>query len=265
MTSLAEDEETTKELMKYGSQPAAAPQRATTPTTGPYIYKVPLATLPQSKMVFRRTVLTYEQTAALVYNEGASFTTDWQRLRNPPPVNFKPVIRLRTGHIGPLISSGQLGTVNLGDMLVRGAATKEIVAQDEYGQVVEKDSRTCKTWTERFSTKIYCLDQQRQVQHHQQARRAARCCWSSTARCCMKSSRTATRRSTPAPRPRSGRYSAGSCRARNLPGRQEAGLLTAQKHVVAAICRVLKETATPASSSARWAPAKAPCSWPRLN
>ena len=236
---LAEDEETTKELMKYGAhRPPLINEHDA--ETGPYIYKVPLATLPQSKMVFRRTVLTYEQTAALVYNEGASFTTDWQRLRNPPPVNFKPVIRLRTGHIGPLISSGQLGTVNLGDKLIRGAATKEIVAQDEYGQVVEKDSRTCKTWTERFSTKIYCLDKNGRYSIISKP---------DELRLLLEQygpllHEIVQERYPPlytGPTAQEWKVLSGLMPRKKLPGRQEAGLLTAQKHVVAAICRVLRD------------------------
>ena len=216
--SIVDDNAGAKELMRWKTTrpPLLDDYDADGNDGKPYVYLVPPASLPQTKMVFRRTQLTYQETAALVYKEGASFTTDWQRLREPPPVNFQPVIRLRTGHIGPLISSGQLKTVNLGDMLVRGSASKEIVAQDEYGQLVDKDSPRCKTWTERFTTKIHCITDTAATRSSA-APTSCATCWRNTARCCMRSCRTATRPCTPAPRPRNGRYSAASCPKRRCP------------------------------------------------
>ena len=204
----------------------------------PYVYLVPAASLPQTKMVFRRTQLTFQETAELVYREGASFTTDWQRLREPPQSTSGQSFGCAPAHIGPLISSGQLKTVNLGDMLVRGSASKEIVAQDEYGQLVDKDSPRCKTWTERFTTKIHCI--------------------TSTGRYKVLSRPDELRdllerygsllheivqdRYPPlytGPTAQEWKILGTLMPKKTLPGRKEAGLLTAQKHVVAATCRVL--------------------------
>ena len=236
--SSTEDEETTKLLMTFGSERPPTLYQIN-PDAKP-IYTVPAAILPQNKMIFRQTVLTYDETAQLVYSEGASFSQDWQRLRNPPPVNFRPVIRLRTGHIGPLVSSGQLKTVNLGDMLVRGAAAKEIVAQDEYGQMVEQHSKTCKTWTERFTTQIYCLDRYGKYSIIDKP---------GDLRVLLDNygpllHEIVQDRYPPlytGPTAAEWQVLGTLMKRKKLPGRQEAGLLTAQKHVVAAICRVLKE------------------------
>lgn len=153
---LTEDPAKAKELMRWAID--RPPELYPIDETNMPVYLVPATALPQNKFVFRQTTLSYEESAELVYKQGAANTLEWQRLRNPPKTAFQPVIRLRTGHIGPLISSGQLGTVNLGDLLIRGKDNKRIVAQNEYGQVVEPNSRGCKTWTEQFATEIYCVD-----------------------------------------------------------------------------------------------------------
>ena len=264
--SIVDDNAGAKELMRWKTTrpPLLDDYDADGNDGKPYVYLVPPASLPQTKMVFRRTQLTFQETAELVYREGASFTTDWQRLREPPPVNFRPVIRLRTGHIGPLISSGQLKTVNLGDMLVRGSASKEIVAQDEYGQLVDKDSPRCKTWTERFTTKIHCItgtgrykvlsrpDELRDLLErygsllHEIVQDRYPPLYTGPTAQEWKILGTPHAQEDAA-RPQRGRPAHGA------EARRRRHLQSAQAN------------ATPASSSARWAPAKAPCSSPWLN
>ncbi|MFN8467297.1 MAG: DUF6094 domain-containing protein [Caldilineaceae bacterium] len=236
---LVEDGVTAKELMRWGVDrpPVIYPldEEAKTP-----VYLVPASTLPPTKLVFRQTTLSYEESAELVYTQGAAKSLEWQRMRNPPKTSFQPVIRLRTGHIGPLISSGQLGTVNLGDLLIRGKDNKRIIAQNEYGQVVEPNSRTCKTWTEQFATEIFCIDGlgKYRIINKPDDLRLLLDQYGPLLHEIVQD------RYPPlytGPTEAEWRKLNTLMKKKRLPGREEAGLLTAQKHVVAAICRVLKK------------------------
>src|SRR4029079_8459944 len=121
-------------------------------------FTVPTATLPASKFFLRKTTLTPEAVLNTVITHGVHTTRRWQdRLNTCCDGSFTPVVPLKTGHVGSLISSGQMGTVQLGALLAKGRSIKVTDYLDKHGNLVQADSTEAATARERFETRVFTL------------------------------------------------------------------------------------------------------------
>ena len=71
---------------------------------------------------------------------------------------FQPVVPLRTGHIGSLISSGQMGTVQLDNLIAKGSAVKRLNTYNDDNKRCHRDAPQAKYEREHFETTVTTLD-----------------------------------------------------------------------------------------------------------
>jgi len=122
------------------------------------LYPVPTATLPEAKFFLRKTALTPEEVLNAVITHGVHTTRRFKdRLNTLRDDSFTPVVPLRIGHVGSLISSGQMGTVQLGTLLAKGRSIKVTDCFDEQGNRVQAESGKATTSRERFETRVFTL------------------------------------------------------------------------------------------------------------
>lgn len=122
------------------------------------VYTVPAVTLPMAKFFLRKTTLTPEEVLNTVCTHGVHTTKRWQdRLNTFCDGSFTPVVPLKTGHVGSLISSGQMGTVQLGALLAKGRSIKVTDYLDAHGNRVQPESDQATTSRERFETRVFTL------------------------------------------------------------------------------------------------------------
>lgn len=121
-----------------------------------FTYRVPVA---EPKFAFRKNILSYEDTAAIVAKYGgATVDKKWEKfveLRQGG--SFQPASPPKAGHTATFITSGMFTVVNLGDSLIRGAQLKILTAYDEHGNIVSINSKLAKTVKESFVPVVYRL------------------------------------------------------------------------------------------------------------
>jgi len=203
-----------------------------------FTFEIPEA--PEKSPVFRKNQLTYGETAALVAQHGAQHEAVWQLWNTPKTqADFRPAGPPKLGHIATLITSGAFNVVNLGDSVIRGAATKREVPLDDMGNIVPLDAAT--QIRERYDTEIYKLDADGNYKIISKPedleallRRNIELLHAMTAQ-----------RFKPLyngdPTRAEWEALAGLMPTKKLPGRQSAGLLLAQKHAIIAMKRVLEQ------------------------
>lgn len=128
-------------------------------------YNVPPVELPETKLIFRRTELSTTDAYALVRKAGCHGHRQWRDFATPKlEYTFRPVVPLKVGHVGSLISSGQMGIINLGGMVAKGTSIKVKHAYGENNQKVEAGSEDATKLIEKFETRIYTLNAE--GEHH---------------------------------------------------------------------------------------------------
>ncbi len=121
---------------------------------------VPTATLADGKFFIRKISLSPDEVIAASGTHGVHSTRHWgDMLRHISDGIFTPVVPLRTGHVGSLISSGQMGTVQLNGVLAKGRSIKIVEHLDAKGNRVAADSPDLARERERFETRVFTLDQ----------------------------------------------------------------------------------------------------------
>lgn len=124
-------------------------------------FVVPPSTLPAPKFFIRKTTLTHDEVVAAIVAGGVHTTTAWKDATSASAeYAFTPVVPLKTGHIGGLIASGQMGTVPLGDILAKGRCIKVVDTVDDHGNVVAPESEKATAERERFETRVFTLNAQ---------------------------------------------------------------------------------------------------------
>jgi hypothetical protein len=103
------------------------------PTEPDAHYLVPA--LPNQKINYHIDILEDEVVLARVRSHGAHTTRQWaQHTQAKDESEFQPIVKLNTGHIGHLITSGQIGVVQLPNQLTIGRVSKakDIIVKGTY-------------------------------------------------------------------------------------------------------------------------------------
>ena len=201
---------------------------------------VPSATLPDSKFFVRKITLAPEEVLQVVTTHGVHTTRHWtDMLSQVHDGAFTPVVPLRTGHVGSLISSGQMGTVQLGNLLAKGRSLKISEWVDDQGNPVKEEDLKVARERERFETRVFTLahdgeftelatvsDLQGFLEQH--AGDIAQTMADRYAPLYSEPTRAEWDRLAPL------------LKGKPLPGRKTSGLLPAQKHVAIAASRSLQ-------------------------
>jgi len=124
-------------------------------------YHLPRMNVSDEKFTIKKTSLsTNEIIQAMQTQKNALDSGPWADLQ--PKYNsaeFHPIIPLRTGHVGSLIASGQMRTVDLGDRVAKGKAIKETRAYDAGGNQVPLDDYEAAVMKEVFNTTVTTLNE----------------------------------------------------------------------------------------------------------
>ncbi|HMN26688.1 MAG TPA: DUF6094 domain-containing protein [Caldilineaceae bacterium] len=237
-------------------------------------YRVPASPIPAAKFIFRKTELSDFEIAQLVASHGVLTTRAWRQFTHRQDTSaFTPAMPLRTGHIAGLISSGQIGTISLypaassysaalcvpqggggnrphaggggtqGGLLAKGRSAKIEVAYDRDGAVIadpdqEPDRPVAKTRSH-FQTRVYTLTAQGEHQEIASVTDLQTFLEQHTAALAkVVAQRYAPRYAEPTPAEWA--HVSALLPDKRLPGREEAGLLPAQKHVTIAAARTAK-------------------------
>ena len=126
----------------------------------PARYTIPTIDVPNHKLIFRKQVLTYQDVLRQAPSQGAYHNRQLQDWLTPnSDTAFRPVVPLKTGHVGSLISSGQMGVINLQTVAAKGRATKVIEYFNAQGECVPSDDTSMVESRERFTTEVTTIDQ----------------------------------------------------------------------------------------------------------
>src|SRR5690606_17988515 len=154
---------------------------------------------------------------------------------------FQPAAPLKLGHLATTLVSGMFQAINLGDRIIRGAATRISTAYDELGNVVDKDSPLAVELRESFHTVIYEMARN----GHYRVLRKPEELEQLLAEYIDLMQLMVLDQFTPLyngdPTEAEWRKLDPMIPHKRLPGRQSAGLLLAQKHATVASARVLKK------------------------
>lgn len=148
------DEAETQRLMHLGASPNAVPGLETCTET----FTVPPSLMADADFFLRKTTLSHAEVVDAITRAGVHTTHAWRDLTQATAeATFTPAVPLKIGHVSGLIASGQMGTVVLGDLLVKGRSVKVLDKVDEHGHVVADDSEKAVGERERFETRIFTL------------------------------------------------------------------------------------------------------------
>ncbi|MCB0109423.1 MAG: hypothetical protein KDE53_26055, partial [Caldilineaceae bacterium] len=208
--------------------------------------RVPISTLSESKFFMRKITLYPQEVYTVITTHGLHTTAAWRdmnALANDGA--FQPVVPLRTGHIGSMISSGQMGTILLnghGDkpLLAKGRSIKVSETVDDKGNVVKSDAETAAKERERFETRVFTLDGEGVFTNLESVGDLQRFLESNASAIAQ----VMQERYAPLyaqPTEAEWRQLAPLLKSKKLPGRAGAGLLPAQKHVAIAGSRCLQQ------------------------
>ena len=245
-----ERDEQTEDLLKgYASSFIEIPvlgEHADTANTM-HSYEVPES--PQlSRFTFRKFHISDDEILENVQKFGAYDNKSWTKFQQRQSLSdFSPVVPLRVGHVGSLISSGQMGVVLLGDdLLAKGFARKGMELYDKDGKLINPEKHTPEelvklvaTKREKIETHVHTLTRagihtklntptvmQKFLEEHAVA-----------------IGQIIQARYQPLyiePTEKEWRALSGLMKHKRLPGRKTAGLLPAQKHVAIASARSCK-------------------------
>lgn len=202
---------------------------------------VPTATLADAKFFIRKISLSPSEVVDVVSTHGAHGSRHWtDMLRLVNNGVFTPVVPLRTGHVGSLISSGQMGTVQVDDVLAKGRSVKITEYLDDKGNVVKEESTDVARERERFETRVFTLAKDgeftelttvNELQDFLEGNAGAIAEVMAERYQPMYAKPTIDEWNKLAP----------LLKGKSLPGRKTAGLLPAQKHVAIAASRSVQE------------------------
>lgn len=209
------------------------------------MYTVPSVTIPEDKYTFRKKTVTRAEALALIAKYGAQLTREYQDLDNPnTDIQFRPMTPLKKGHIAAMIASGVTPVMNLeGEMLLRGASTKVAVAKDAEGNIVEegRTDKNAKKEVQQFESNLYiltkdgeyrCINNDPAAFNDLMKDHAGQMLDNITERY-----HPLYMAPTPAEWEQTGKYMHG----KRLPGMRTTGLLNAQRNIVIANTRALRE------------------------
>lgn len=224
-----------RELAKLDQQARLEHLQELDATCAPLL--VPTATLADAKFFIRKISLSASEVVDVVNTHGARGSRHWaDMLRLVNNGVFTPVVPLRTGHVGSLISSGQMGTVQVDDVLAKGRSVKIIEYLDDEGNLVKEDSLDVARSRERFETRVFTLAQDgaftelatvNELQNFLEGNAGA-------------IAEVMAERYQPMyakPTQEEWNKLAPLLKGKSLPGRKTSGLLPAQKHVAIAASR----------------------------
>jgi len=204
-------------------------------------YELP-AIDPQRRFVFYKNTLSPAELRDLAAQHGVLTGRPWADLQpRPAQVDFTPAVPLRRGHIAMLVASGLLGTVPFDDLLTRGQAVKvyrekqkavdpDTDADAEDDQKIEEETFITKVFTFDRQGVFNAIDSQAGLERFLEDHSAAL-------------ARLIEDRHHPVyDRPTDAEWHAldGLMPTKRLPGRAEAGLLDAQRHVALAAARAVR-------------------------
>jgi hypothetical protein len=207
-------------------------------------YPVPASPVPDANFIFRKMELSDEEIQALAARSGVLTTRAWRQHTTVQDNSaFTPAMPLRTGHIAGLISSGQIGTITLDGLLAKGRSEKIELAYDKNGEFIpnpdKEPDRAVATVRTHYQTRVYTLAPD--GTHREISTVADLQTFLETHAAAL--ARLVEQRYRPRySEPTAGEWAhvARFLPKKRLPGRQEAGLLPAQKHVAIAAARTAK-------------------------
>ncbi|MCX6029397.1 MAG: DUF6094 domain-containing protein, partial [Chloroflexi bacterium] len=202
-------------------------------------YVVPACDL-KKRFVFYKNTLTPAEERALAAAHGVLTTRAWQETAaQPQTVEFAPAVPMRRGHVAMLVASGLLGTMTLSDTLARGYAVKVFHAlTNAQGEVVEEDDDK-QVEREKFITKVFTFNRQGDfgvVETNTDLEVFLTTHASAIAALIEARHKPLYAQPLPALWQKLG----GLLPIKRLPGRAEAGLLDAQKHVALAAAKTIQ-------------------------
>ena len=202
---------------------------------------VAATTIDDDRFFIRKKSLSADEVIQTVVSHGVHRSKAWQDVQNRhSDGRFQPVVPLRTGHVGSLISSGQMGTVQLGALLAKGRSAKSKIYLDEQGNRVAEGSENAATIQERFTTRVFTLTQAGEYTVIEDSAGMQEFLESHAGAI----ARIIEDRYAPLyaePRPEEWATLAPLLRHKLLPGRKTGGLLPAQKHVAIAAARAARK------------------------
>lgn len=203
--------------------------------------QVPRTELGDKKFYLRKQVLGHQDVIDMLASNSAHDTRDWRDLMpQGRETAFQPPVPLRVGHIGSLISSGQMGTVELDNTIAKGRAAKRTRCYDEQGNIVQPDDKKAVTMREFYQTAIHTISQDGTIKDVSTNEDLA----NFLKQYAGDIAQILEQRYAPLylePTQEEWAALAGLIPTKKLPGAKTAGLLPAQKHVAAASARCVKE------------------------
>ena len=204
------------------------------------IWKVPATAKPATDISFYKFSLTRDQLLKVVGESGMYSREEWREQRKIKTMeDFRPAVPMRPGHLSMLLLSGILRTMSLnnGGLLVKGRVEKR--EEQTYGDEEEA------IYQEKFYTKLFVLhaNGRHEVIDNEDSFQGFMQTYS------PEMARILEERFKPlytSPTQEEWDKLAPLMQTKRLPGRVDAGLLDAQKHMVIAASRVLQvhKTAT---------------------
>lgn len=130
------------------------------PDSPEHIYVVPATR--NNSFQFRLSVLDDEELIQHAQMHGAHTTRQWAQLNEAQDHSeFRPVIKLKVGHISNLITSGQTGVVHLGDSLAVGRTFKQV---NKVKTLTDEDgNKTGEVTRDHFVTSVTTMDREGQL------------------------------------------------------------------------------------------------------
>ncbi len=195
----------------------------------------------EDRFFIRKKSLSPDEVIQTVASHGVHRSKAWQDVQNRhADGRFQPVVPLRTGHVGSLISSGQMGTVQLGALLAKGRSAKSNIHLDKQGNRVIEGSENAATIQERFTTRVFTLTKDGEYTVIEDSAGMQQFLESHAGAI----ARIIEDRYAPLyqePTPEEWATLGPLLRHKLLPGRKIGGLLPAQKHVAIAAARAAKK------------------------
>ena len=194
----------------------------------------------KKRFVCYKNTLTPAEERALAAEHGVLTTRAWQEAAPKlQSVDFIPAVPMRRGHVAMLVASGLLGTMTLGDTLARGYAVKVFhELTNAQGEVVAEDEDK-KVEREQFVTKVFTFDRQGAfgVVETNAALEGFLTTHASAIAALIEA-----RHKPLYDKPDAALWQklGGLLLNKRLPGRTEAGLLDAQKHVALAAAKTIR-------------------------
>lgn len=114
---------------------------------------------PRDRVTFKHVSIREDEAIALYMAGGAHTTREWQDLTEPKKeYRITPPAPLKTGHIAGVMASGQIGTTQIGRVILRGHTSRVTEWRNNKGEVIGENSPDAEIETERIIPSVITLD-----------------------------------------------------------------------------------------------------------